>query len=242
MFKALVKFFSKKSPQKNGAKTKRLHIRWNNNSSIFFLANSHNKRFDIENISYGGFALLGEKPPKDSDYRLCYLKQSTPVSFQETYYNGETTGYCFIHDDSSLFNFLQPIIENIRKGHSAQVIKSEFCQEPYNNSDWVIIRSEGPIDIQINRKLSTVNYTTLLEGHYYNINLKDYQLQMYKGIDQQGLSSRMKEIKEIEPKILYQTLSQVQGIQEQIKQTELERFKERLIKHLTTLPASINTM
>ena len=65
--------------------------------------------------------------------KLKFLQREIKVTLEEVYATDISGGYRFIHDDSKLLIFLRPIIENIRKGNTAQIIQAEFCKAPYNN-------------------------------------------------------------------------------------------------------------
>ena len=66
----------------------------------------------------------------------------------------------------SYFTFLRPIIENIRKGSLPKSLKGNFAKSHTTERNGLLLRGEGPIDIQIDSDKETVNYTTLFDGQY----------------------------------------------------------------------------
>ena len=211
----------------------RIHYRWLNHSSLFELTDSASNSFDIEDISYGGLCLNSKDKVKEGEYKLHFLTESTKVTIQEAYITKSTSGFRFVHNDAELFTFLRPIIENIRKGSSTQIVKRQFCKEPYNGKEWTVLRGEGPIDIQIDSDKETVNYTTLLDGQYKAVFLENSKLKTYKEVDKEGLSTRMANTSGLEKHEIIQIVAQIQGINQNISDLELlQSLKNELIKSL----------
>lgn len=212
--------------------TKRSHHRWSNSPHQFQLR-AEDESHVVQDISYGGLRISGQPININTETKLSFLRKEIRVSLEEVYTTELSSGYRFIHDDSELLIFLRPIIENIRKGNTAQIIQKEFCKEPYNTEEWVIIRAEGPIDIVMNIDKETISYTYLNGKSYRNIKYNAGQIQVFSSIDEAGTSSRMKEAEKLTNDDIEYVVAQLQGINQQLTNvTLLSQFGERLVEDI----------
>ncbi len=211
---------------------KRSHHRWSNSPDQFQIE-IDGESYEVKDISYGGLQIFGKPINITSDVKLKFLFREIPVSLEEVYATDMSGGYRFIHNDSNLLVFLRPILENIRKGNTAQIIQTEFCKDPYNSEEWTIIRAEGPIDISINNIENTISYTYLSGKDYKNLKYVDNEIQIFSSIDEAGTSSRMEQNKGLNRQDAEQVIAQIQGIMHQLPKLEiLEKFGKELIGHI----------
>ncbi len=231
MFNKIKDLLSLGRAQKTPANTdtKRSHHRWINSPDQFQLE-IDGRNHDVQDISYGGLRVAGKPVNMSSDAKLKFLLREIPVSLEEVYATDESGGYRFIHDDSNLLIFLRPILENIRKGNTAQIIQPEFCKEPYNSEEWTIIRAEGPIDIAINNMEDSISYTYLSGKKYKNLQYANNQLKVFSSIDKAGTSSRMEQYENLKEQDTEQVIAQLQGIMHQLPElTILKKLGKELI-------------
>ena len=111
-------------------------------------------------ISYGGFSVAIDKPenanicetlPRTSEVDLIMLGVGTTGRAIRVFESKQRLGYAFCHDTASVLIFLRRFIEFMRMGEHLTVLEKSVLKAPYDSSDWLCFRGDGPTDVVLHK-------------------------------------------------------------------------------------------
>ncbi|NBO39414.1 hypothetical protein EBU99_12615 [bacterium] len=111
-------------------------------------------------ISYGGFSVGIDRPehaslcetlPKTSEVDLVILGVGTTGRAVRVFESKQRLGYAFCHDTASVLIFLRRFIEFMRLGEHLNTLDRGLLKPPYDSTDWLCFRGDGPTDLVIHQ-------------------------------------------------------------------------------------------
>ncbi|MEY2987725.1 MAG: hypothetical protein RJB13_1246 [Pseudomonadota bacterium] len=120
----------------------------------------------LQDISYGGFSVAIDKPeheslvdtlPRTSDVEIIMLGVGTVGRSIRVFESKQRLGYAFCHDTASVLIFLRRFIEFMRLGEHLSPVDKAVLKPPYDSSDWLCFRGDGPTDIVLRQSKTTKN-------------------------------------------------------------------------------------
>jgi hypothetical protein len=117
-------------------------------------------------ISYGGFSVALDKPeheslcetlPKTSEVEVIILGVATTGRAVRVFESKQRLGYAFCHDTASVLIFLRRFIEFMRLGEHLGVVERGLLKPPYDSSDWICLRGDGPTDVLIHKSKTSAH-------------------------------------------------------------------------------------
>jgi len=120
----------------------------------------------LQDISYGGFSVSIDKPeheslidtlPRTSDVEIIMLGVGTVGRAIRVFESKQRLGYAFCHDTASVLIFLRRFIEFMRLGEHLSPVDKAVLKPPYDSSEWLCFRGDGPTDIVLRQSKTTKN-------------------------------------------------------------------------------------
>ena len=114
-------------------------------------------------ISYGGFSVTLEKPEhtslcetlaRSAEVEIVILGVSTTGRAVRIFESKQRLGYAFCHDTASVLIFLRRFVEFMRLGEHLLPLEKNLLKPPYDSSDWICFRGDGPTDVVLHKAKS----------------------------------------------------------------------------------------